>query len=229
VTGDGPRHDLDVSLMREQVTPGAVAYAEDHTTPRHPSEQAVAEATLRTVAVPQLMGGAVEVRLLESLVVATRAQRVLEVGTFTGTTSVALALALPAGGRVTTIEVDPALVATARRNIEQTEVADRIELIEGDAREVIAGLGAPFELVFIDAWKQHYVEYYEAALPLLADHGMIVADNVVWGGLPFHSDARDGETEGVRRFVSHVQADRRTRNVLLTVGDGLLLIWKAPA
>ena len=66
-------------------------------------------------------------------------------------------------------------------------------------------------------------------LPRLADHGLIVADNVIWGGLPFHPDARDGETEGVRCFVAHVQADPRTHNALLTVGDGLLLIWKAPA
>jgi caffeoyl-CoA O-methyltransferase len=224
-----PRHDLDFSLMREQVTADAVAYADTHTTSRSDDERAVAEETLRTAAVPQMMGGAVEARLLEALAVATQARAVLEIGTFTGTTTVALAQAVGPGGHVTTIEFDPELAATAQRNIDASQVANRIDLIVGDAREVLGRLDGPFELVFIDAWKQHYVDYYESVLPRLADHGLIVADNVIWGGLPFHPDAQDGETEGVRRFVAHVQADPRTHNALLTVGDGLLLIWKATA
>jgi predicted O-methyltransferase YrrM len=81
--------------------------------------------------------------------------------------------------------------------------------------------------VFIDALKSQYVDYYEAALSKLAEGGVIVADNVVWAGLPFNEAAHDSETEGIRRFVRHVHDDARTNNVILTVGDGLMLIWKA--
>jgi caffeoyl-CoA O-methyltransferase len=172
------------------------------------------------------MGGAVEARLLEGLLVATQARHVLEIGTFTGATALALAEALPAGARLTTIEADEELGAVARRHLDASPHGGKVDLRLGDARKILTELDGPFELVFIDAWKQDYVDYYEATLPKLADRGLIVADNVVWWGLPFQPDADDPETEGVRRFVAHVLQDPRTHNALLTVGDGLMVIWK---
>jgi caffeoyl-CoA O-methyltransferase len=97
----------------------------------------------------------------------------------------------------------------------------------GDAREILKTLHGPFDVVFIDALKAQYIEYYEAVLGKLSERGLIVADNIVWYGLPFNPEAIDRETEGVRAFVEYVRSDERTRQVLLTVGDGLLLIWAA--
>ena len=218
--------EVPVHLMAPQVTADASAYADAHTTPRSPAVLAVARETAATSPTPMMIGGHVEQQLLAALVMATRARRVLEVGTFTGATALALSDALPEDGRLITIEADADLAATARRHLTGRP---NVELLEGDARELVGRLEGPFDVVFIDAWKSHYVDYYEALLPKLADNGVIVADNVLWSGLPFHPDAHDGETEGVRRFVAHVQADPRTHNALLTVGDGLMLIWSAPA
>ena len=95
-------------------------------------------------------------------------------------------------------------------------------------RELVHELEGPFDLIYIDAWKAHYVDYYDAVLPKLAPQGLIAADDVIWGGLPFNDKATDIESEGIRRFVRHVQDDPRVHNVLLTVGEGLLLIWRAP-
>jgi caffeoyl-CoA O-methyltransferase len=223
-----PEHtrQLPFHLMSPQVTEQATAYAEAHTTPRSAAVEALAQETTTTTATPQMMGGAVEARLLEGLLVATQARHVLEIGTFTGATALALAEALPADARLTTIESDEELAAMARRHLDASPHGGKVDLRLGDAREILAELDGPFELVFIDAWKQDYVDYYEATLPKLADRGLIVADNVVWWGLPFQPDADDPETEGVRRFVAHVLQDPRTHNALLTVGDGLMVIWK---
>ena len=218
-----------VDLMAAQVTDAATAYADDHTTPRSPAVEAVAQETAATSSAARMLGGLVESRLLEAFVVATRARRVLEVGTFTGGTALTLAEALPDDGRLTTVEVDEDLAAGARRHFDASPHGHKVELLVGDAREIVATLDGPFDLVFVDAWKRHYVDYYETIVPKLADHGVLVADNVIWSGLPFHPEARDAETEGVRRFVAHVQADPRTRNALLTVGDGLMVVWKPPA
>jgi predicted O-methyltransferase YrrM len=81
--------------------------------------------------------------------------------------------------------------------------------------------------VFIDAWKGDYVDYYELALPLLAPRGIIVADNVLWNGRVLDPNADDGEARGVQAFNEHVQADERVHNALLTVADGLMLVWRA--
>src|SRR5262249_21739986 len=92
--------------------------------------------------------------------------------------------------------------------------------------ELIPTLTGPFDLVFIDASKREYTDYYEAVLPKLVDRGLIVADNMLWGGDALNPDATDPDTVGIRAFVDHVHADPRVRNTLLPVGDGLLLVWK---
>jgi caffeoyl-CoA O-methyltransferase len=202
-------------------------YAADHTTPPPPALAALAQATRERMASPQMMSGLVLTRLLEGLVVAAGATRVLEVGTFTGYGALTIAAALPAGGRVTTVEADPERAEMARAHIDAAEDADRIELIVGDAREIVPELPGPFDLVFIDAWKSDYVHYYEAVVPKLSERGLIVADNVLWSGQVADPALDDDNTRALRAFNDHVHADPRTHNALLTVGDGLLLVWLA--
>ena len=211
----------------ELIAQQAEEYALDHTTPPPSGFAELRAETEATMPVPQMAGGVIEARLLEALVVATAARHVLEIGTFTGYSALSMAAVLPEGGKVTTLERDERAASIARRHVEASPYAGRIELLMGDALELIPTLPGPFDLVFIDASKREYTDYYESVLPKLGDGGLIVADNMLWGGDALDPDATDPDTVGIRSFADHVQADTRVRNTLLTVGDGLLLIWKA--
>ncbi len=214
--------------MTDLASPAALAYADAHTTPPAGSLAEVAEWTAGNTAVPQMMSGVPEARLLEALIVAGGARNVLEIGTFTGFGALTMAAALPDGGRVTTLEVDEETAASARTHIEASPYAGRIDLIVGDAMESIAGLEGPFDLVYIDAWKSDYPVYYDAVVPKLAPRGVIVADNLFRGGAALDPGDADPSTVGIREFARRVQEDERVHNVLLTVGDGLMLAWRTP-
>jgi caffeoyl-CoA O-methyltransferase len=125
-----------------------------------------------------------------------------------------------------TLEGDEEVAAIARRHIDDSSWRDRIELVLGDAREAVLLVDGPLDVVFIDAWKRDYIHYYEVVLPKLADHGVIVADNVLRSGSVVDPETDDEDTLALRAFADLVQADERVDNALLTVGDGLLVIWK---
>jgi caffeoyl-CoA O-methyltransferase len=201
-------------------------YAIEHTTVPSPGVAALRAETEANMPIPEMAGGLVETRLLEALVVATRATRVLEIGTFTGVTALSIAERLPDGGVVITLEVDERHAAIARRHFDASPFRDRIELVVGNALEIVPTLAGPFDVVWIDAWKADYPAYFEAVLPKLAGHGVIVADNVLRSGEVLDPAAADEETRALVAFADRVQADDRVDNTLLTVADGLLLIWK---
>jgi caffeoyl-CoA O-methyltransferase len=189
-------------------------YAEAHTTPQDAYLKQLLEETYATSDAPQMLSGPVVGRLLEFLVYLTQPSLVLEIGTFTGYSAMSMARALPPDGRIITCEADPERAAFARRHIERH---GRISVREGDALATIDSLDGPFDLVFIDANKDGYVDYYEAVLPKLAPRGLIVADNTLG-----HE-----RNEHLARFNEHVAADGRTVQVILTVRDGVTLIRRA--
>jgi caffeoyl-CoA O-methyltransferase len=205
----------------------AEEYAIAHTTPPEAVVAALRRETEETMSLPQMAGGHVEAKLLEALVVATRATRVLEIGTFTGVSAISMASRLAPGGRVITLEADPVHAAVARRHIEASPWADRIEFVEGDALEAVHSIDGPFDLVFVDAWKSDYPAYYEAVVPKLAPHGVLVADNVLQGGRVLDDQPVEDAARTLRAFAGTVLADPRVDCALLTVGDGLLLAWSA--
>ena len=209
------------------IDPAIERYAAEHTTPPPPHLADVAAVTRKRTQAPQMRSGLVEARLLEALVVAAGATRVLEIGTFTAYGALAIAARLPAGGRVITIESDEDYAALARDRIGTSPDAAKIDLRVGDAREIVPALDGPFDLVFVDAWKPDYPHYYEAVLPKLADRGLIVCDNVLWSGAVLDEEDDSENTRALRAFNDQVQADARVSNALLTVGDGLLVIWHA--
>jgi caffeoyl-CoA O-methyltransferase len=214
--------------MAELVDPTAGRYAAEHTTPLVGAVDAAAEWTQSNTDDPGMMAGLLEARLLEALVVSSRAMRVLEIGTFTGVGALTLAAALPSGGRVITLEIDEVSAAVARRHIEASPYADRIELIVGDAKETLQTLEGPFDLVWIDAWKADYPAYYDLVVAKLAPTGVIAADNLFRDGAALDRAAEDQGTEGIRAFARRVQDDPRVHNVLLTIGDGVMLAWRRP-
>jgi caffeoyl-CoA O-methyltransferase len=209
------------------VAPEVEQYAEEHTTPPPAHLQALAEETRRTMAAPQMMVGPLEGRFLEMLVFALQPQRVLEIGMFTGYSSLSMAAALPPGGRIVTCDVDPKAEEVARRHIEASPFADHIEIRMGPALDTIAGLDGPFDLVFIDADKTNYRNYYDAVLPKLAEHGVIAVDNVLWSGQVIDPKDTSDNTEALRAFNDYVIADPRTVNVICTVRDGVTLLRHA--
>jgi caffeoyl-CoA O-methyltransferase len=214
--------------MVELVDPSAESYASGHTTAFDGAADAAARWTVSNTPASGMMAGLVEARLLEALAVTSRAMRVLEVGTFTGVGALSLAAVLPPGGRVTTLEIDEANAAAARRNIEASSYADRIELIVGDAKESLQRLDGPFDLVWIDAWKSDYPAYYDLVVPKLAPTGLIAADNLFRDGAALDPAVHDPSTDGIREFARRVQDDTRMHNVLLTIGDGVMLAWRRP-
>jgi caffeoyl-CoA O-methyltransferase len=204
-------------------------YAEEHTTPPPAHLRALAEETVATMVAHQMMVGPLEGRFLELLVFALRPRLVLEIGTFTGYSSLSMAAALPPGGRIVTCDVDPNATEIARRHIAASPYADRIEIRMGPALDTIATLDGPFDFVFIDADKTNYRNYYDAVLPKLAEHGLIAVDNVLWSGNVVGDSAQDDNTRALRAFNDYVNADPRTVNVVCTVRDGVTLLRRAGA
>ena len=201
------------------------AYAVEQTEPPTDVLERLAAETRETMEAPQMMVGPLEGRFLEFLVRLAQPRLVLELGTFTGYSSISMAPALPEGGRIVTCDIDERAVVIARRYAEEAGVVDRIDYRLGPGLETIAGLDGPFDLVFIDADKPSYVDYYEAVLPKLADDGLIVADNVLWSGR-VAEDAPDERTRTIMAFNDHVRNDERVVAVMLTVRDGMTLIGK---
>jgi len=215
--------------MSELIDPAAVAHAEASTTPFAGLLADAAARTLSETSSPQMMSGLVEARLLEALIVVGGARRVLEIGTFTGVGTLAMAEALSPDGRIVTLERDEANAALAREHFAASGVSDRIELVVGDAREVLADLDGPFDLVYVDAWKTDYPVYYDLVLPKLSERGIIVADNLFRAGMVLDSTDQDPGTVGMREFTRRVAEDERVHNALLTVGDGVMLVWRPGA
>ena len=199
-------------------------YALEHTTPVGERMEALAAETRATLEIPQMLSGAVEGRLLEMLVFASGAQRVLEFGTYSGYSALSMARALPPDGRIVTLEVSDEHAEFARRHIAASPYADRIEVVLGPALESVDRLDGPFDLVFIDADKGNYARYYEAALGKLAPTGLIVVDNTLWSGRVVDPDPDDDTTRALAEFNDMVVADERVVCVMLTIRDGVTLI-----
>jgi caffeoyl-CoA O-methyltransferase len=192
-------------------------YAEQFTTARSTVFDRLRE---ETSALPNagMSVGPIEGAFLSFMVFLKQPQRVLEIGTFTGWSSIAMASALPRGGSLVTCDVNEETTKIARRYADEAGVADRIEYRLGPAIDTLASLAGPFDLVFIDADKGGYVDYYEAVLPKLAPDGVILADNTLFG-------LAEGEiAKHIERFNEHVRADERVETVLLTIREGVTLI-----
>src|SRR6185312_6113185 len=195
-------------IVDEQVE----AYAVEHTTVLLDLFDRLDAETREKTESPQMMVGRLEGGFLAALVAITGAKRILELGTFTGYSSISMASALPDDGRITTCDVDPDSTAIARRYMDESGHGDKIEIRLGPALETIETLEGPFDLVFIDADKPNYHSYYEAVLPLLADNGLVIADNVLWSGRVVEPGG-DESTEAIKAFNEHVKNDSRVVSV----------------
>jgi predicted O-methyltransferase YrrM len=213
--GSGPDPAAVDAYLAERLLPGDPAFDE--------LLRASADAGLPAQDVSPLQG-----RLLELLVRLRGAERILEIGTLGGYSTLWLVRALPPGGRLVTLEADPHHAEVARANLERAGVADAVELVTGPALETLPGVAGPFDLIFIDADKQSSADYLEWALRLARPGTLIVADNVVRGGALADAASQDPRVAGVRRLVDAVAAEPRLVGAgLQTVGvkgwDGMVL------
>ena len=202
-------------------------YILDHTSPEDPVlAELNRETWVRTVH-PQMLAGHLQGKILEMISCMIRPSRILEIGTFTGYSSICLAKGMAKDGKLTTIEKDDEITDFAKKYISRSLAADSITLLTGDAREIIPGLKDMFNLVYLDAEKDEYMEYYELVLPKVTEGGFILADNVLWGGKVIEKlDNGDHFTSGIIAFNEHIKQDQRVEQVILPVRDGIMLIRK---
>lgn len=219
-------------------------YIESCTTPEPELLARIARDTNLHVINPHMLSGQVQGELLRMLSRMIRPRRILELGTFTGYSALCLADGLTDDGMLITIEHNDELEETIRRNFSLSPMGARIQLIIGDAKEILSqpsfsakhGLSSlseqserSFDLIFIDADKREYPEYYDLAFPLVRPGGFILADNTLWDGhITDPAYDRDKQTLGLRRFNRMVADDPRVSQVILPVRDGLTIIYKIP-
>lgn len=175
---------------------------------------------LKTTA-PQMQVGPLEGSFLKMLVALTGAKRVLELGTFTGYSAMAMAEALPPDGKMITCDIDPINTKMAREYWMKSPHGSKIELCLGPGLETIGKLSGSFDLVFIDADKGNYINYWEACVPKLPIGGLIVVDNVLWSGRVLNP--KEESDRQISAFNEHALKDLRMESVMLPVRDGMLL------
>jgi len=200
------------------------AYAEAHTTPPPELLTELAQETKATLSAPGMLTGTVEGRFLEQLVFGLQARRVLELGTFSGYSSLSMAAGLPEGGHIDTCEISEEHAEVARRYHAQSPLGDRITIHMGPALETIERLGGEWDFVFVDADKENYANYYEALLPRLGPSGLMAIDNTLWSGRVLDDEDDSPATRAIRELNDRIAADERVVAVQLTVRDGVTLI-----
>lgn len=212
--------------MKDLILPEIEAYAEAHSAPESEICRRLREETSRIMDCPQMVVGALEAAFLKMMVQVVRAQRILEIGMFTGYSALSMAEVLPQNGRLITCEIDPEPAALAAKYFAQSLHGHKIEIRMGPALDTLQGLTCSFDLIFIDADKVNYVNYYERALDLLALNGVILIDNVLWNGDVLLQPSPDRSTAVIQALNTKISADPRVSAVLVTIRDGILVVKK---
>ena len=176
---------------------------------------------------PNMVSGKVQGWLLQMLVRMIKPENILEIGTFTGYSAIAMALAMPENSKLITIDNNEEIESLTRSFIKKAGQENKIDFIIGNAIDIIPDLKMEFDFVFIDADKEEYTDYYKTVFPYVKKGGFILADNVLWGGKAIDEPVKtDKETSGIREFNDFVKNDKNVEKVMLPVRDGLYLIRK---
>lgn len=205
-------------------------YIEDHaTTPNKALEWVVKQTHIRTNHA-RMLSGAIQGQMLRMFVQMINASQILELGTFTGYSAICLASALPTNGHLDTLELNDELEDLILEGFERAGLEDKIELHIGDCKETVIKLkeeGRMYDIVYIDANKREYCEYYDLVFDMIRPGGLILADNVIWDGKVCQDPLpQDKQTHSIVRFNDMVSADPRVESVILPLRDGLNVIRK---
>lgn len=210
--------------MKALVSAEIEAYATAHSMGESEVCRALRAETHREMDSPQMLVGPLEGAFLKMLTRIVGATRVLEIGMFTGYSALCFAEALPEGGTVTTCEIDETSAVLARRYFARSPHGHRITVRMGPAIETMEALDSRYDVIFIDADKQNYLNYYRRAKELLTPKGVIVIDNVLWDGHVLLQPAPDERTAAIQELNRVVASDPDVSAVLLTIRDGVLLV-----
>ncbi len=176
------------------------------------------------MSMPQMLSGHLEGRFLKIMVEISQAKNILEIGMFTGYSALSMAEGLPDNGHLTTLEIDEKAIGIAKKYINQSNYKDQITILAGNALENIKKMSGMFDLVFIDADKTNYFNYYEAIMPKVKSGGLIIVDNTLWGGEVLNPHTEDGIA--IDNFNNKIMQDTNVSIVMLTIRDGVTLIRK---
>jgi len=210
-----------------ELSPELERYIETHSEPESDVLTELSRATHLNVLRPRMLSGNLQGQFLRMICRMIGARRVLEIGTYTGYAAIAMASGLEKGGVLHTIDVNDELEDFTRHYIEKSGFRERIVFHVGDACEIIPCLEETFDLVFIDADKREYSEYYRLVFDKVRSGGIIIADDVLWDGKVADPQVKpDAQTKGILDFNDMVQGDLRVDNLLLPVRHGLMMIRK---
>jgi caffeoyl-CoA O-methyltransferase len=212
--------------MSKLIFPDVEAYAQAHSMRESDLCRALREETAQRMESPQMIVGPLEGAFLKMMTQLVRATSVLEIGMFTGYSALCFAEALPADGKVLTCEIDEESTAVARQYFARSPIGKKIEIRMGPALDTMRSLKGPFDLIFIDADKINYVNYYRRALDLMSPHGVILIDNVLWDGEVLKQPPPDEKTAAIQELNRVVATDSRVTAALVTIRDGVLVITR---
>ena len=202
-------------------------YVEAHTKPESVLLQQLNRETWAKVIMPRMLSGHLQGRVLSMFSKMIQPARILEIGTYTGYSALCMAEGLTSDGKIYTIDINEELEEIVQRYIKQSPLGEKIITLTGNATTIIPGLHETFDLVFIDADKENYSNYYDLVFEKVRHGGYIIADNVLWSGNILKKKAEmDEETQAIDNFNKKVIDDNRVENVLFPVRDGLMVIRK---
>ena len=203
-------------------------YIEEHINPENEALDWVIKQTHVRTNHARMLSGKIQGQLLRMLVQMSGASRILELGTFTGFSAICLAGAVPEGGQLDTLELNDELEDLIREGFDRAGVADKITLHIGDCKQTLRQLrNQVYDIVYIDANKREYNEYYELVFDMVRPGGLILADNVLWDGkVCMEPVPQDQQTQAIVRFNDAIASDKRVESVILPLRDGLSIIRK---
>lgn len=204
-----------------------LTYIEDHSTPEDEILKKLNRETYAKVLRPRMLSGHLQGKLLEMLTRMIKPASVLEIGTYTGYSAIAIAKALEQNSVLHTIEINPEVEDFARKFFQEAGVTNKIHLYIGNALEISNEIDTHFEMVFIDADKTNYINYFEMVLPKMPKGGFIIADNVLWSGKVLEDNCHnDKDATAIKQFNEYIHKDNRVENLMLPIRDGITLVRK---
>ena len=209
--------------------PGIEKYAHDHTSTELPVLARLSRSTHLHTHQPQMLSGHLQGAFLQMISHMIKPSAVLEIGTFTGYSAICMAQGLKPGGQLITMDVNPEMEDFALPFFEEAGLKDMIHMLIGDATKIIEKLKGPFDLVFIDADKENYVNYFDQVFPKVSPGGYILADNTLWYGRVILPNAESNrETAGIVNFNRYIKQHQGIEHMLLPIRDGIMMVRKKP-
>ena len=216
-------------LKSIEVTQNLLDYIYNHTQPLHPVQKDILIHNKTLGNLQRMQISEIQGHFLQLIIKINNVKNCLEIGTFTGFSTLTMALALPNGGKITTLDHDEKIVHVARNFFKKGKLDNKIETVISPALETLKKLsqeGKKFDLIFIDADKGNYKNYYELCLNLINKKTLIIFDNVLWHGDVFKKTVTDKQTNVMREFNKYIKDDNRVEKVILPLGDGLTICRK---